>query len=73
MNPENRYSIVIEWSDEDAVYVVTLPEFPGAHTHGATYAEALTNGQTVIALLVEAIQREGHSLPTPARYQPALA
>ncbi|MFM7175489.1 MAG: type II toxin-antitoxin system HicB family antitoxin [Caldilinea sp.] len=73
MNPESRYSIVIEWSDEDAVFVVTLPEFPGSHTHGATYTEALANGQTVLALLVEAMQQEGHPLPTPARYQPTLA
>ena len=43
------YSMVIQWSDEDQVYVVVLPEFEGAHTHGATYAEAARKG-------VEALQ-----------------
>lgn len=49
-----RYSMTIEWSDEDEAYIVTLPEFPGCHTHGATREEALKNGQEVIELLVEA-------------------
>jgi antitoxin HicB len=48
-----RYSIIIEWSDEDGAYIVTLPEFPTCHTHGATREEALKNGQEVLELLVE--------------------
>jgi antitoxin HicB len=48
-----RYSIIIEWSDEDDAYIVTLPEFPTCHTHGATREEALKNGQEVLELLVE--------------------
>ncbi len=30
-------SMVIQWSDEDQVFVVTLPEFHGAQSHGETY------------------------------------
>ena len=48
-----RYSMIIEWSDEDDAYIVTLPEFPICHTHGATREEALKNGQEVLELLVE--------------------
>ena len=36
----NKYSMIIEWSDADTAYVVTLPEFPCNRTHGATYEEA---------------------------------
>jgi predicted RNase H-like HicB family nuclease len=59
-----RYSMIIEWSDEDDAYIVTLPEFPICHTHGATREEALKNGQEVLELLTE----EGgwdHPLPQP--------
>jgi predicted RNase H-like HicB family nuclease len=35
-----HYRMVIEWSEIDDAYVVSFPEFPGAHTHGATYLEA---------------------------------
>lgn len=30
----SRYRMLIEWSDEDQVFVVTLPEFPCNRTHG---------------------------------------
>jgi antitoxin HicB len=62
-----RYSIVIQWSDEDNAFLVHLPEFPSQHfvTHGETYDEALANGLEVVDLLVESYQEEGRSLPIP--------
>jgi predicted RNase H-like HicB family nuclease len=63
------YSMVIQWSDEDQVYVVSLPEFgPYAHTHGATYEEAARMGQEVLELLVESAQEDGEPLPEPSKY-----
>jgi predicted RNase H-like HicB family nuclease len=47
-----RYAMVIEWSDADEAYLVTLPDFPGAHTHGKTRAEAAEMGEEVLALLL---------------------
>ncbi len=64
-----RYSMVIQWSDEDQVYIVILPEFgPYAKTHGSTYEEAARMGQEVLELLVEARQDEGQSMPEPVKY-----
>jgi len=61
-----QYSILIQWSEEDRKYVVSLPEFgPYAHTHGETYAEALKNGEEVIELLIEEYQSLGRDLPKP--------
>ena len=48
-----RYSMWIEWSDEDQAFIVTLPDFPMSRTHGSTYEEAVRNGQEVIELLVQ--------------------
>jgi predicted RNase H-like HicB family nuclease len=49
-----RYSIPIQWSEEDVCYVASLPEFgPYALTHGATYDEALANGKEVLDLLMQ--------------------
>jgi predicted RNase H-like HicB family nuclease len=63
---KSRYSILIQWSDEDQKYVVSLPEFgPYAHTHGETYEEALKNGQEVLALLIDDYQERGKPLPAP--------
>lgn len=68
----NHYSMLIEWSAEDDAYVVSFPEFLGAHTHGATYGEAVQNAQEVLTLLVETFEQEGKPLPQPARQRPAL-
>jgi predicted RNase H-like HicB family nuclease len=59
--------MVIQWSDEDQLYVVTLPEFGGCKTHGSTYEEAAKNGQEVLELLSETYQAEGRPLPEPAK------
>jgi predicted RNase H-like HicB family nuclease/uncharacterized protein YuzE len=52
-----HYSLLIQWSDEDQAYVVTLPEWSGTVlqpvTHGATYAEAAENAQEVLDMLVK--------------------
>ena len=66
-----RYSMLIRWSDEDNKYIVTLPEFPNCHTHGATYAEALQNAQEVLELMVESYQEWGLPLPQPKQYAAA--
>ena len=36
-----HYSMIIQWSDEDNAYIVTVPELPGCQTHGETYEEAV--------------------------------
>jgi predicted RNase H-like HicB family nuclease len=58
-----RYAMVIEWSDEDQLFLVSIPDFPGAHTHGRTRAEAAAMGEEVIALLLD-----GEVKPPPARF-----
>lgn len=64
-----RYSMVIEWSDEDQAYLVTLPEWAGRvntpTTHGTTYEEAARHGQEVLADLVDLWRERGWELPTP--------
>jgi predicted RNase H-like HicB family nuclease len=61
-----RYSILIQWSEEDQTYVVSLPEFgPYAHTHGETYEEALKHGEEVLELLIEEYRAQERPLPQP--------
>ena len=39
------YSMIIQWSNEDSAFAVSLPEFLSCTTHGETYTEAVQNGQ----------------------------
>jgi DNA-binding transcriptional regulator YiaG len=66
-----RYALVVEWSPEDDAFVVSVPDIPGIHTHGATREEAAATGDQVLALWLSARRRSGHSIPDPrfnARY-----
>lgn len=66
-----HYSMNIEWSEEDQLFVVSLPEFgPYASTHGSTYKEAVRRGQEALESLIDAFQAEGRMLPKPNKYRP---
>jgi predicted RNase H-like HicB family nuclease len=59
-------TIVIQWSEEDACFVVSFPEWGElCHTHGDTYEEALANAQEVLDLMIESSLEEGKPLPEP--------
>ena len=64
-----RYSMLIQWSDEDQAYVVTLPEWEAAghasRTHGDSYVEAAAKGQEMLAFVLEAARRDGDRIPDP--------
>lgn len=62
-----RYQMIIQWSEEDNIYLVALPDFPGQKwsTHGDTYEEAATNGREVLELLIESYQERNLTLPNP--------
>lgn len=57
--------MIIQWSDEDGSFIVTLPEFDNAKTHGATYNEAVKNGEEVIDSLIETFKSRNLPLPKP--------
>jgi antitoxin HicB len=59
-----RYTVIIQWSDEDRCYVVSLPEWgPFCKTHGDTYEEAAKNAREVLELLMD---RQPNEAPVPA-------
>jgi antitoxin HicB len=62
-----RYTMVIQWSDDDQTYLVLLPEWEGRVsnpvTHGDSYEEAARNGYDAISALTASLQKHGESLP----------
>ena len=66
---KSHYTIIIQWSDEDECYVVSLPEWGEfCHTHGNTYEEAVKNAQEVLELLIETSTKDGEPLPKPITF-----
>jgi predicted RNase H-like HicB family nuclease len=63
-----HFSISIQWSDEDQLFLVTLPEFTDVMqpcTHGATYIEAIKNAEDLIETLIQIYQEDGKPIPKP--------
>jgi len=67
-----HYSMIIEWSDEDQAYLVTLPEWANSvlmpATHGRSYSEAVQHGLEVLEMLVDSATQNGEPLPLPKIY-----
>ncbi|MFE1746032.1 type II toxin-antitoxin system HicB family antitoxin [Coleofasciculus sp. H7-2] len=69
----SRYSMIVQWSDEDELFLVTIPEFGDRVvmpcTHGKTREEAIRNGEDAIEMYLEAWLAEGESIPEPSTLQ----
>src|SRR6266540_948362 len=63
-----HYSMIIEWSDEDNAYIVTVPELSGCRTHGRTYEEAVAQGQDAIESWIDAARADGDTVPSPRTF-----
>ena len=43
-----HYSMIIQWDEDDKIFIVNVPELPGCMTHGKTYEEAVKQGKEAI-------------------------
>jgi predicted RNase H-like HicB family nuclease len=50
---ENKYEIIIYWSQEDRAFIAEVPELAGCMADGKTYQEALANTEVVIQEWIE--------------------
>jgi antitoxin HicB len=69
MNTPLRYTMVIQWSDADQAYLVSLPEWAdrvlGPVTHGESYEDAVKHGHEALEALIASSQKHQEPLPTP--------
>jgi predicted RNase H-like HicB family nuclease len=57
--------MVIQWDDQDKIFVASVPELPGCMTHGKTYEEAVKKGEEAIEGWIEVAKGMGWPLPAP--------
>lgn len=64
-----RYSLIVEWSEEDQLYLVTIPEFSELvmqpSTAGKSYEEAVQKAQEAIASYLEHCKTQAITPPQP--------
>ncbi|MEB3123917.1 MAG: type II toxin-antitoxin system HicB family antitoxin [Snowella sp.] len=65
----NYYTMQLQWSEDDQLFLVTIPEFSDQVmmpcTHGKSREEAIRNGEEVIEMYLEIWQAEGKTIPQP--------
>jgi predicted RNase H-like HicB family nuclease len=60
-----KYEIVISWSEDDELFIATVPDLPGCMSHGTTYESALADIQEAMALWLEVSEEFGDPIPQP--------
>lgn len=61
----NRYEILIYWSEEDNAFIAEVPELAGCMADGSTYQEALSNVEVIISEWLETAQIQNRQIPIP--------
>ena len=64
----SHYAMAIEWSDEDQVFVVTVPDLEGCMAHGHTPQQAAKEAQIAIGLWLRVAREQGRPIPPPSRH-----
>ncbi|MEL6769611.1 MAG: type II toxin-antitoxin system HicB family antitoxin [Bacteroidota bacterium] len=59
-----KYRVLIE-TDEDGVFIASVPSLPGCIADGATRGEALVSVKEAIALYIESLEAHGDPIPPP--------
>lgn len=63
---QNRYELVIYWSNDDQRFIVEVPELPGCMADGASYQEAVSNVEIVIDEWIATAEALGRAIPEPS-------
>ena len=63
---DNRYELIIYWSEDDQRFIVEVPELPGCMADGSTYQEAVNNIEIIIGEWLETARALGRTIPEPA-------
>lgn len=61
----NKYEIIIYWSEEDSAFIAEVPELPGCMADGQTHREALANVEVVIQEWIDTSRELGREIPEP--------
>ena len=62
---DDRYEMIVWWSDDDAAFVVEVPELPGCMAHGKTRSIAICNAEDAIRLWIKTAKEDGLPVPQP--------
>jgi predicted RNase H-like HicB family nuclease len=62
---QDKYEIIMYWSEEDNSVIAEVPELPGCMADGENYNEALQNIQIIIDEWIETAKSLNRPIPSP--------
>lgn len=65
---DEKYSITIQWSEKDQVFIASIPEIEGLNAFGDTPEEAVKELGKVKKLFLEVMRAEGDDTPEPSLF-----
>ena len=60
-----KFEVIIYWSEDDNAFLAEVPELLGCMADGKTQVEALNNAQIVIKEWIETAKSLGREIPRP--------
>ena len=60
-----KYEIILYWSEDDQAFVAEVPELPGCMAHGDSQESALASVNEAVALWISTAEELGRVVPTP--------
>ena len=66
---DDRYAMVVFWSNEDGVWIADVPDLKSCSAHGDTPEEALAELRVAMEAWLEIARDEGYPIPLP-RFRP---
>jgi len=61
----SKHSIVIQWSEEDKVFIASVPELPGLSSFGNTPEEAIKELGVAKEIFLKVMEEDGDEIPDP--------
>lgn len=61
----HKYEIILNWSNEDQVFIAEVPELPGCMAHGDSEETALRNINDAMQFWIDTARELGRPVPEP--------
>jgi predicted RNase H-like HicB family nuclease len=65
---QSHYPTIIEWSQDDGLFVAFVPDLPGCFADGSTREDAARNAELVIQQWLVTARELGRQVPPPSRH-----
>jgi antitoxin HicB len=62
---KTKHSVTIQWSEDDQVFIASVPEITGLNAFGETPEEAIKELNAAKELFLQVMKEDGESIPDP--------